>query len=228
MYQCAPGVAVRRVAGASGITRIQETPVKTTCYSLLSAVLLAVATAHGGAETATKPKAATPAEQPSMQREAVEEAHASVVSVDPETRIITLKGEDGRTGAYTAGPEVKNFAQIRAGDKVVVSYYRGIAAQVLPPGSAASKEVNQLDLGATAAPGSKPGAGIGSAIRGTVVVQKIDTKANTLTVLKPDGASRTIPIESDQGRAFIKKLKVGDKVDVVYAEALAVEVRPAS
>jgi hypothetical protein len=67
---------------------------------------------------------------------------------------------------------------------------------------------------------------VGSAIRGTVVVQTIDTKTNTLTVLKPDGASRTIPIESDEGRAFIKKLKKGDKVDVVYAEALAVEVRP--
>jgi len=198
--------------------------VKTIAHSLFSAILLAAAVAHGGAETATKSKA--PAEQPSMQREAVEEAHASVVSVDPATREIMLKGEDGRTGAYTAGPEVKNFAQIRAGDKVVVSYYRGIAAQVLPPGAAASKEVNQLDLGVTAQPGTKPGAGVGSAIRGTVVVQKIDTKANSLTVLKPDGTSRTIPVESDEGRAFIKKLKKGDKVDVVYAEALAVEVRP--
>jgi hypothetical protein len=60
------------------------------------------------------------------------------------------------------------------------------------------------------------------------VVQKVDVPGNTLTVLKPDGASRTIPIESDEGRAFIKKLKKGDKVDVVYAEALAVEVRPKS
>ena len=66
----------------------------------------------------------------------------------------------------------------------------------------------------------------GSAIRGTVVVQKTDTKANTITVLKPDGDTRTIPIESDEGKAFLKKLKKGDKVDVVYAEALAVEVRP--
>jgi hypothetical protein len=83
-----------------------------------------------------------------MQREAVEEASATVVSVDASTRVIQLKGEDGRTGAFTAGPEVRNFAQIRTGDKVIVSYYRGITAQVLPPGSAASKEVNQIDLGA--------------------------------------------------------------------------------
>jgi Cu/Ag efflux protein CusF len=197
--------------------------VKTTAYSLFSAMLLVAAVAHGGAETATNPKA--PAAQPAMQRETLDEISATVVSVDPKSRIIELRGEEGRTGAFTAGPEVKNFAQIRTGDKVVVSYYRGIAAQVLPPGTT-KNEVNQIDLASTAQPGAKPGAGVGSAIRGTVVVQTIDTKANTITVRKPDGTSRTLPVESEEGRTFIKKLKKGDKVDVVYAEALAVEVRP--
>ena len=46
--------------------------------------------------------------------------------------MIELQGRGRPTGAFTAGPEVKNFAQIRVGDKVVVSYYRGIAAE-LPP-----------------------------------------------------------------------------------------------
>jgi Cu/Ag efflux protein CusF len=201
----------------------QESPVKTTAYSLFSAMWLAAAVAHGGAETATSPK--TPAEPASMQRETLDEISATVVSVDPKTRIIELRGEDGRTGAFTAGPEVKNFAQVHPGDKVVVSYYRGIAAQVLPPGTT-KNEVNQVDLGGTAQPGAKPGAAVGSAIRGTVIVQKIDTKANTITVRKPDGTSRTLPVESEEGRTFLKKLKKGDKVDVVYAEALAVEVRP--
>jgi Cu/Ag efflux protein CusF len=121
---------------------------------------------------------------------------------------------------------VKNFAQIHTGDRVVVSYYRGIDAQVLPAGTAASREVQQLDLAASAQPGAKPGAGVGSAMRGTVTVQKVDTAANTLTFLRPDGSSRTKSIESEEGRAFIRKLKKGDKVDVVYAEAVAVQVRP--
>ncbi len=60
---------------------------------------------------------------------------------------------------------------------------------------------------------------MGTAIRGTVIVQKVDTKANTITVRKPDGTSRTLPVESEEGRTFIKKLKKGDKVDVVYVEA---------
>jgi Cu/Ag efflux protein CusF len=199
-----------------------KTPAKWTALSWITASMLAAAASTYAAETATK----APAAPPAMQRETLEEASATVVSVDSATREIILKGEDGRTGSYVAGPEVKNFAQIHAGDKVVVSYYRGITAQVLPAGTAASKEVNQLDLAASAQPGEQPAAGVGSAIRGTVVVQKIDTKSNTLTFLKPDHSSRTLPIESEEGKAFIRKLKVGDKVDVVYAEALAVEVRP--
>ena len=163
---------------------------KTTAYSLFSAMLLAAAVAHGGAENATSPQA--PVAQPSMQRETLDEISATVVSVDPKTRIIELRGEEGRTGAFTAGPEVKNFAQVHPGDKVVVSYYRGIAAQVLPPGTT-KNEVNQVDLAGTAEPGAKPGAAVGSAIRGTVIVQKVDTKANTITVRKPDGSSRTLP-----------------------------------
>ncbi len=107
-----------------------------------------------------------------------------MVSVDPKTRIIELRGEEGRTGAFTAGPEVKNFAQIHTGDKVVVSYYQGIAAQVLPPGTT-KNEVNQVDLAGTAELGAKPGAAVGSAIRGTVIVQKVDTKTNMITVRKP-------------------------------------------
>jgi Cu/Ag efflux protein CusF len=198
---------------------------KQTASSLCSALLLVVATAHGGDGGATGANA-PPAGPPSMQRETLDELSATVTSVDPKSRMIELSSEDGRTASFAAGPEVKNFAQIHTGDRVVVSYYRGIDAQVLPAGTAASREVQQLDLAASAQPGAKPGAGVGSAMRGTVTVQKVDTAANTLTFLRPDGSSRTMSIESEEGRAFIRKLKKGDKVDVVYAEAVAVQVRP--
>jgi Cu/Ag efflux protein CusF len=193
--------------------------------SCLTAVLLAAACAAQGA-TGSDPKAKAPAAAPpSMQRETLEELSASVTSVDAKTRIIGMKADDGTTGEYQAGPEVKNFAQIKVGDKVVVSYYRGLAATVLPAGTVVSKDVQQVDLATTAKAGEKPAAGIGSAVKATVVVQKADTKANTVTFTRPDGSTKTLPVKSDEGKAFLKKLKTGDKVDVVYAEAVAVEVR---
>ena len=195
-----------------------------TCLTV--AFLAAASAVQGG--TGTDPKATNePAAPPSMKRESLHEVSASVVSVDAATRMIGLRADDGSTGSYEAGPEVKNFPQIKVGDKVVVSYYQGLAAAVKPPGSVVSKDVHQVDLATTAQPGEKPAAGVGTAVKATVVVEKVDTKANTITVTRPDGTSKTLPVPSEEGRAFIRKLKTGDKVDVVYAEAIAVEVRSA-
>ena len=131
-----------------------------------------------------------------------------------------------------AGKDRANDAQAGqssdVGDNVVVSYYQGLAAQVLPPGTAVTDDVKQMDVATAAEPGTKPGAGIGTALKATVVIEKVDTQANTVTFKRPDGVSRTLPVQSDEGKAFIKKLKAGDKVDVVYAEAVAVEVKPAA
>lgn len=140
--------------------------------------------------------------------------------------MLTLTGDDGSSASFEVGPEVKNFAQIRVGDKVVVSYYRGIAAELEPKGTPLSKKVNQLDVTTGAEAGTKPGAGVGTAVKATVVIEKVDTKANTVTFKRPDGVSRTLPVESPQGREFIAKLKKGDQVEVLYVEAVAIEVRP--
>jgi Cu/Ag efflux protein CusF len=185
------------------------------------ALLALTLTAHA----ADADKNSTTKAPASMQREKLEEVSAAITAIDPATRMITLKADDGSTGSYEVGPEVKNFAQIKVGDSVVVSYYRGLAAEVKPAGSVVSKDVQQVDLATKAKAGEKPAAGIGTAVKATVVVQKIDTKANTVTITRPDGSVKTVNVLSDEGKAFIKKLKVGDKVDVVYAEAVAVEVR---
>jgi Cu/Ag efflux protein CusF len=199
--------------------------VKSVSIALIGSMLVLRAVS-AGAETAQKPATQPASAQPSVQREKVEELSATVVSVDPATRMIGLQGEDGSSASFAVGDEVKNFKQIRVGDKVVVSYYRGIAAELQPKGTPLSKKVDQLDIATGAQPGSKPGAGAGSAVRGTVVIEKVDTKANTVTFRRPDGLSRTLPVESPEGREFLTKIKKGDQVEVLYIEAVAIEVRP--
>ncbi len=162
---------------------------------------------------------------PSFQREKLEEVSATVEAVDQATRLLTVKGDDGSTASFVVGPEVKNFPQIRVGDKVVISYYRGIAAELQAKGTPLSKKVNQLDVASTAQPGTKPGASVGTATHATVVIEKVDTKANTVSFKRPDGTSRTLPVETQEGRDFIAKLKKGDQVEVLYIEAVAIEVR---
>ena len=201
---------------------------KSTAYSLFSAMLLVAAVAHGGAETATSPKA--PAAPPSMQRENSRGNHRDRGiggSGDPDHR---MRGEEGRTGAFTAGPEVKNFPQIRVGDKVVVSYYRGIAAEVLPPRARRCRRRSTRSTWPrrrSRAPSPAPASAPPRAARWSI--EKVDTKANDHRDLQASRWHFAHPAGGERGGpTFIAKLKKGDKVDVVYVEAVAVEVRPQS
>ena len=64
-------------------------------------------------------------------------AVAIVVEVDEKTRNITLRGPEGDKWKFTAGPEVRSFAQIMRGDRLMVSYYEGFALALGPKGSGA-------------------------------------------------------------------------------------------
>ena len=63
------------------------------------------------------------------------EATSTVESVDAATRMVRLRGADGRSWAVHAGPDVRNFGQIKAGDLVKVRYTEAVAAEVVKPGS---------------------------------------------------------------------------------------------
>ena len=43
---------------------------------------------------------------------------ATITAIDAATRAVTLKGPQGKEIVITAGPEVKNFAQMKVGEVV--------------------------------------------------------------------------------------------------------------
>jgi hypothetical protein len=151
---------------------------------------------------------------------------ATVTAVDQSKRMVTLRGSDGTTSTLQVGPEVRNLPQVRVGDKVVVSYYKGVLAEVKKPGEGA-KGVETASAATRARPGERPAGAAGTAIRTTVTIESVDTSFNTVTFKTPDGSTRVYAVETPQGREFIKGLRKGDQVEVTYIEALAVEVQPA-
>jgi hypothetical protein len=62
---------------------------------------------------------------------------AVIDSVDPATRQVLLRGSQDGMVAVTAGPEVRNFGQLKPGDEVVVTYREALAAELAKPGSSA-------------------------------------------------------------------------------------------
>ena len=52
---------------------------------------------------------------------------ATVTAIDPATREVTIQGDHGPV-TIQVGPDVKNFNNLKVGDRVNISYYQGTAA----------------------------------------------------------------------------------------------------
>ena len=115
---------------------------------------------------------------------------------------------------------------IAEGDKVVVSYYEAIAAEVKKPGEGVQGVEADVST-VQAEPGQMPAAGAGVLLRSTVKIDSVDTQFNTVTFYNSAGQLRTLAVQSPEGQKFIKGLKKGDEVEVAYTEAMAIEVKPA-
>jgi hypothetical protein len=159
-------------------------------------------------------------------RDAMIQKTATVESVHLPTRMVALRLEDGTTTSVQVGPTVQNLDQVQVGDQVVVSYYEGLAAQVKKPGEGV-EGVEETGEVVTARPGERPAGAVGATIRTTVKIESVDKSTDTVTFKRPDGLTRSLAVESPEGKEFIRKLKPGDEVEVTYTEAIAIEVKPA-
>lgn len=178
-----------------------------------------------GLLTAAMPVAAA---EKAPQKAAVSETvklTATVKSVDYEKRLITLQGQDGKALTVEAGPEVKRLKEIKAGDMVVINYTQAIAAELKKAGSASGVAVKEDVKRAKAS--EKPGISGQREVKATVTIDAVDLKNNIVTFTGPQGNVNIVAVQRPQMREFLKTLKVGDKVDVTFTEAVAVSVEPA-
>jgi uncharacterized lipoprotein YajG len=79
--------------------------------------------------TPAPPPSATQSPEPVRIMEEAESV-AVVESVNQRTREVVLRGQDGDRVSMTAGPEVRNLAQLRRGDRVVVTYGEALAVEM--------------------------------------------------------------------------------------------------
>lgn len=148
---------------------------------------------------------------------------ATVERLDVKNRKVTLKGPDGASETLTAGPEVRNLAQVKRGDQVVVTYYQSVAVEVLKPGEAKPAVAGAEGLG-RAELGEKPG-GIGARVVTLVAdIVKLDRRNQQAVLRGPEGKTVTVNVQNPEN---FDKVKVGDTVEITLTEALAIDVQPA-
>lgn len=175
-------------------------------------IILAVALSIGGSAFAEQTM------DPVAMNETVK-AQAKVVSVNKKTREIKLKMEDGEETSMIAGPEVRNFDQIKKGDTLTVSYMESLVWQI-KRGSDAPVMVNETTDMNRSAIGQKPGMTVTNQVKVVGAITKVNTKDQTITL---KGPSRSVVLKVPKDDVF-KRMKVGDKIEATFTEAVALSV----
>ena len=188
--------------------------------SVVTGVALLVACAsfaYGAEQAATTMKKQTG--EPGAVAVMAVTATATVQSVDSAKRTVTLKMPNGKVKTLKAGKEMKNFDQIKAGDKVKMTYVEELAVALSKAGAPPSaEETTEVML---APKGAKPGVIAADTIEMTAKVTAVDSKKRTVTLMGPEGKTKTLKVPKTVN---LKQVKKGDDVTVRYTEALAIMV----
>jgi hypothetical protein len=166
------------------------------------------------------------AAKPPAVRSAFQKVEVTVEAVDPAARVVLLRGPNGPF-SVAVGPEVKNLDRVHVGDKVIVSYYQGLAAQIAK-GDTKATDPAASTFEYRAPAGQPPGSGEGGSITTTVTIEAIDRGTNTVAFRRSDGSVHIIAVKSPNMVQFIRTLKPGDSVEVTYTESVAINIVPAS
>jgi hypothetical protein len=147
---------------------------------------------------------------------------ATITAIDAATRAVTLKGPEGKELTLTAGQEVKNFAQMKVGDRVDVEYFEALTLE-LKKGSTAPVARTDEAGAAGAKPGERPAGMVGRKVTVIAEVVGLDPKTQVVTLRGPQ---RTVDLKVSDPEQF-KRVAKGDRVEATYTEAVAIVVEPA-
>jgi hypothetical protein len=150
-------------------------------------------------------------------------ATADVTAVDKGTRVVTLRREDGSMFQVLAGSEVRNFDQIKAGDKLRVRFKENLKAS-LRPANEGGPQAGAGVVATRAAVGATPAAGAAFGVSVKVRIESIDSAHDIVVFSLPSGELVSHRIATSEGKKFVEGLKIGDKVQLEYSQALALAI----
>ena len=146
---------------------------------------------------------------------------ATIEAIEQSTRSLTLKGKDGKVVTFTAPVELKRFAELKVGDTITATYYENIVLRLKAPGE---KDVDTTAESATTGSGQKPGGTLGGQRTITATITAIDPKVPSITFSGPNNWTYSSRIED---KDVLKQVKVGDRLDITWTQAVLISADPA-
>jgi len=142
----------------------------------------------------------------------------TVESIEMASRTVTLKKPDGTVVTIFAGPDIKRLEEVKVGDKITARYYENMVIRLKRPGE---PDVDTAAKSTTPSQQALPGGTRAKQRTITATITAIDMNAPSITFTGPNGWKYSSAV---QDKAALAKVKVGDKVDIVWTEALLVSL----
>ena len=187
--------------------------------ALAAALSFAVPAQAAGDDTTTVTAASSPGKGTIVRTRKVV---ATVEEVDAAKGHVTLKGPQGKVVSMAVGPDVRNLAQVKVGDKVVVQYAEALSLELKKDGKALRTAKSASDAVRTPM-GAMPGGAVAQQVTVTADVVSVNAKTH---MVRLHGPEQTVDLYVEDPKQ-LALIKVGDQVEAVYTEALALSVEPA-
>ena len=146
-----------------------------------------------------------------------------IKSIDKKTRSVVIVGAQGNEVFMTLGEEARNFDQLRVGDLVTLTYVQALALELRKVENKVKSERIESEETVRSKLGEKPAGAVKRSIRVIADVVAVNPKAKTVTLRGP---KQTVEVAVEDPARF-KEIKVGDQVEALYIEAVALEVMSA-
>jgi len=152
-------------------------------------------------------------------------ATAKVDKVDADKRELTLKADNNKPFTINVPENVTRLDNVKPGDQLRVSFYESVAVSLAKAGEARPGMESTTSAGRTQ--GTLPGGGIAQQVTTTAKITKVAPSKDELTIQGPSGKETTIKVDDPQVRSQLGRLKVGDRIQTTYTQAMATSVTPA-
>jgi len=147
-------------------------------------------------------------------------ATGTIEAVEAQTRTITIKKSDGTYTTIVAGPDISRFAEVKVGQTVNVRYYENVIVRVKKPGE---PDTDTKTAATTGSEQAMPGGTKAKQRTITATITAIDPSVPSVTFTGPNGWKYSSKVQDTEA---LSKVKVGDKVDFVWTEAMMVSLEP--
>jgi len=144
----------------------------------------------------------------------------AVTKIDKKTRTIFFKNNEGES-KFVAGPEIKNFDQIKKGDRLSVTYELAVAIELIKTKSDGIRSKVETSSEVASKPGEKPTRTISNTTTIIADIVDVDRAKKLVSVKGPSGKVTVVTVKNPQ---LLADVNVGEQVKVVYFDAMAASI----